>query len=223
MTKRKAVIVLVKYPQKGKVKTRLALTTNNNFAVGIYKVIARHIFNEVDKLNNEIDVFIFYTPIESVNKITKWVDKDFFFRVQSGNSLGERMSNAFNEVFEKDYCQVMIIGSDVPDISSKIILESFINLNGSDIVISPSDDGGYSLLGMKKPYNFLFKDIEWSTNNVLKQTVKKINEKGLKLTTICSLNDIDTYDELLEWMEVTENKEIIKEVKILAEKENIKL
>lgn len=158
-----------------------------------------------------------------MNKITNWVDKDFFFRVQSGSSLGERMANAFSEVFEKDYYQVMIIGSDVPDISSKIILESFINLNGSDIVISPSDDGGYSLLGMKKPYNFLFNDIEWSTNNVLEQTVKKINEKGLKLTTACSLNDIDTYDELLEWMEVTENKEIIKEVKILAEKENLKL
>ncbi len=158
-----------------------------------------------------------------MNKITNWVDKDFFFRVQSGNSLGERMTNAFNEVFEKDYCQVMIIGSDVPDISSEIILESFINLNGSDIVISPSDDGGYSLLGMKKPYNFLFNEIEWSTNNVLVQTIKIINEKGLKLTTACSLNDIDTYDELLEWMEVTENKEMIKEVKILAEKENIKL
>ena len=158
-----------------------------------------------------------------MNKITNWVDKDFFFRVQSGNSLGERMSNAFNEVFKKDYYQVMIIGSDVPDISSQIIMESFNYLESSDIVISPSDDGGYSLLGMKKPYNFLFDDIEWSTDNVFKQTKKIINENGLKLTTACSLNDVDTYDELVELITSSKNKELIKEIKSIAVKESIRL
>lgn len=158
-----------------------------------------------------------------MNKITNWIDKDFFFRVQSGNSLGERMANAFHEVFQRDYSKVMIIGSDVPDISSEIIMESFNYLESSDIVISPSDDGGYSLLGMKKPYNFLFDDIEWSTDNVFEKTKNIIGEKGLKVKTTCPLNDIDTYDELSEWIVSSKNKELIKEVKIIAEREKMKL
>ena len=171
----------------------------------------------------DVDVFVFYAPIDEADKIKNWVGKKFLYRVQRGNTLGEKMANAFEEVFAKDYSKALIIGSDVPEISREVIIESFNQLESCDIVIAPSDDGGYSLLGMNKPNTFLFKNIEWSTNTVLSVTEKIIKNKSLKLTTIETLNDIDTFSELIIWVQFSKNKSVIENVKILAEKENISI
>ena len=223
MSRSKAIIVFVKYPEEGKVKTRLALTTSNKFAVGIYKIISKNIFAQLKKLNKEIDVHIFYTPFDDFAKIKKWVGKEVILNIQIGSDLGERISNAFDEMFLNNYKSAIIIGSDIPDIDTRIINESFDFLESHDVVISPSDDGGYSLLGMNRQNRFLFENIEWSTDSVFMTTKNKVLKNQLSLKTINQLNDIDTFDELVSWTKKSGNINMIREVKKLAERENIHL
>ena len=223
MKKRKAIIIFVKYPEKGKVKTRLALTTSNNFAVSIYNLIAGQLFKLVETLNNDVDMFVFYATNDDEVKIRNWVGKEYNYKAQNGNTLGDKMANAFEEIFASDYDSALIIGSDVPEITNDILLKSFTLLNSCDIVIAPSDDGGYSLLGMNKFNSKLFKNIEWSTINVLNETKKRINENKLKLKILDTLKDIDTFDELVDWVKTSTNKNMIENVKNIARKENIRL
>ena len=221
MNKSRAIIVFVKYPEEGKVKTRLASTTSNSFATGIYKIISKNIFDELAKLNNEIDVHIFYAPFDDLVKIKNWVGKKFVFKVQRGSDLGDRIANAFENIFLRNYKRAMIIGSDIPNIDCLIINESFNSLESYDVVISPSDDGGYSLLGMNRENKFLFENIEWSTDSVFKTTKNKIIKNQLSLKTLNQLNDIDTFDDLVNFVNKSENTSMKREIKNLGERENI--
>ncbi len=221
MKNSKAIIIFVKYPEEGKVKTRLASTTSKSFAAGIYRILSKNIFDQLAKVTNDCDVHLFYAPFDSLGKIKNWVGQEFIFKEQVGDDLGDRIANAFDLVFQNDYKRAVIIGSDVPEINSSIIIESFKMLESFDVVIAPSDDGGYSLLGMNKQHRFLFENIEWSTDSVLAATQNKIIDNKLNLKIMSPLNDIDTFDELVSWVHESENTNMIMEIKKLAERENI--
>lgn len=220
---KKAIIVFVKYPEKGKVKTRLASSTSETFATEFYNKIVKYIAGVLEKINSSTDIFIFYSPIDDVNKIISWIGNDYLFFEQEGNDLGEKMSNAFKLVFSKEYRYATIIGSDIPDINSSKILAAFEALEKNDVVISPSIDGGYSMLGMNNYYPELFNNITWSTNSVFEKTEQKVKESKLKLNILPILNDIDTEDELKLWMKKSKNNQLKNSIYILAGKENIKL
>ncbi len=201
----------------------MASTTSYKFAVDFYNSVSKHLFDEVEKINQSIDVFIFHSIVDDINKVKSWVGKDFIFCVQEGNDLGEKMSNAFEQVFSRNYSSAIIIGSDVPEISQKILLNAYNSLEQNNIVISPSDDGGYSLFGMNEHHSDLFKEIEWSTNSVFNDTLQKVLAKKLTLKILPNLNDIDNEIELRSWMKTSNNFQLINELHDLARKENIRL
>lgn len=221
MKNRKAIILFVKYPEKGKVKTRLASTTSNNFAAGIYRILSKNIFDEVLKLKNECDIHLFYAPYDNPDQIKNWVGQEYIYNEQTGADLGERIANAFENVFLNNYKSAIIIGSDVPEIDSLIFTEAFKLLENNDAVIAPSDDGGYSLLGMNKQNRFLFENIEWSTDSVFTATKKKALKNSLNLKVMGPLTDIDTLDELVTWFHKSKNIKMVIEIKKLAERESI--
>ena len=128
-------------------KTRLASATNNNFALEFYKIITENIFDEIEKLGPGIDKLLYCFGMDSLKKIKRWVNKDFRFYVQVGNNLGEKMSSAFYQAFKNNYDKVLILGSDIPELTCEIIESAFDLLSESNVVIAPSEDGGYSLLG----------------------------------------------------------------------------
>jgi rSAM/selenodomain-associated transferase 1 len=213
---KKGLIVFIKQPQKGKVKTRLAQTLGDDFALAFYKACAEHTFSVIDELNaSEHTIFIFYSGVDK-RKITGWVNRDFIFKRQKGNDLGERMMNSFEEVFKHGVKNAVIIGSDIPGISLKIINSAFIALENSDIVIGPSKDGGYYLLGMKKINKNIFEGINWSSEKVFSQTMFKLEQK-FKIKVLKELIDIDTENDLDEWMKISpENPLNIKIKKLLG-------
>ncbi|MEE9374043.1 MAG: TIGR04282 family arsenosugar biosynthesis glycosyltransferase [Saprospiraceae bacterium] len=100
------------------------------------------------------------------------------------------MANAFNELL-KDHTKVVIIGSDCPKISPPIILSAYDALETSDVVIGPTFDGGYYLLGMKSPQPFLFENIVWSSESVYEKTISNMDKKGLNYAVIKKLSDVD--------------------------------
>ena len=197
----------------------MALSTNNVFALEIYKLLAENIFHEAEKL--DCKTLIFYVDSTNEQKVKNWVNKDFLYLPQNGKDLGEKMLNAFEQVKSKGFEKILIIGSDVPDISKDLITNSLNELNKTDVVISPSDDGGYSLLGLKEVNPFLFQNIEWSTQKVLNQTIEAIKQNKLSLTKLKTLNDIDTKEELIKWISKTKNMSLKTKILKIAERNNL--
>jgi rSAM/selenodomain-associated transferase 1 len=125
------------------------------------------------------------------------------------------MKNAFEKIFSTGAQKVIIIGTDIPDLSKEIIIDAFVKLNSYDIVIGPSKDGGYYLLGMKKMNSQLFEGIQFSTASVLKETMIKVKELKLTYHLLPELMDIDTEEDLVSWLN-DEYKNPIKPIIRLA-------
>lgn len=196
-----AVIIFAKLPAAGKVKTRLAAETGSDTAVAFYKHCASHIFDEVEKLKTYgIECYLFYGSGDDAAVMKKWINKNFVFTPQSEGDLGDKMSSAFQNVFAHGKKKILIIGTDIPDITKEIFLNAFTALDKDDIVISPSYDGGYNFLGMKDFYPSLFENIKWSTPEVYPATLNKINELGLRVKAAESFADIDNKKDLTEWL-----------------------
>ncbi len=204
-----ALIIFARYPVSGKVKTRLASSHGKEFALGFYKECSRHLFAQV--VRNQKDFFtpfLFCSEKDELNKMIDWAGSSFEYYYQEGSDLGERMSNAFNKVFTLGAKKVVIIGTDVPDMSNNLISSSFKLLDKKDFVIGPSTDGGYYLLGMKNLNCDLFSGISWSTETVLDQTINRIDENNFSFAKLEQLHDIDDEQSLKLWMkECTENYE----------------
>lgn len=202
-----AVIVFAKYPENGRVKTRLGEILGNEFAARLYRLMAEHTFDVCLSLpEKDYDIHLFYDNEEQKESFQKWVPPEFALHPQEGIDLGERMKNAFNNIFKSFYGKVLIIGTDCPQVTPGIVIKAFEELSKNDVVIGPSTDGGYYLIGMNKPYPFLFDKIKWSTETVFTKTVEKINDEDLSLYTLPGLIDIDTAEDLQNWL-LTFNKQ----------------
>ncbi len=186
------LIVFIKNIQPGKIKTRLAATVGNDMAVKIYRALLER--TQQEALNVNCDRCVFYSSFIEING--RWKDNLFIKKTQRGEDLGERMSNAFIDTMPP-YHKVILIGGDIANISAKIIQEGFKKLNTHDLVLGPTHDGGYYLIGMKTPTPHIFENIEWSTNTVAKKTIENINELNKTYFLLPTLSDID-YEE--DWI-----------------------
>lgn len=214
--KKNALIIFLRYPKTGEVKTRLAKTTSSEFAVKFYKTCSEKIITDVKKLSS-INRFVFFSNKEENIQVKKWLGGGLFYSPQEGDNLGSRMENAFEKAFSSGAEKAVIIGTDVPDLSKDIIEKAFRTLDDNDIVIGPSKDGGYYLLGMKKIYPELFNGIEFSTNTVFNETINQIEKLNLSFCTLPELQDIDTEDDLINWLNGKQANTIKNNIRIIYE------
>ena len=197
----KALIVFLKYPENGKVKTRLAKNFDESFATKFYKLCVERLIAEFNsELLNDADIFLYCSDIEEIDSARNWLGTEFIYRFQQRGNLGIRMWSAFEELFKSGYKKAVIVGTDIPDLNSEIINNSFELLNKYDSVIGPSTDGGYYLLGIKQNHPELFEEINWSTNSVLNETLKRLENLKFSNYLLNKLIDIDTADNLSEWI-----------------------
>ncbi|WP_295834234.1 TIGR04282 family arsenosugar biosynthesis glycosyltransferase [uncultured Winogradskyella sp.] len=185
-----ALVIFTRNPELGKCKTRLAKVIGDKSALEIYKYLLQHTAN----VSKEVDAdrFVFYS--ESIQDNDIWDDSFFNKKLQYGNDLGERMQNAFQQLFDSNYKNVIIIGSDLLDLNSAIINKAFSLINEYDAVIGPAKDGGYYLLGLKAANPKLFKNKEWGTETVRRDTLNDL--KNSTVFTLDELNDIDTFEDM---------------------------
>jgi len=214
--KKSSLIIFVRYPVKRKVKTRLARDTNDEFSYDFYKICTEEIIKQARGLKS-FNKYLFYTGAEEKEKIMSWAGPKFLYALQEGNNLGSRMLNAFELVFSHYAGKAIIIGSDIPDINPDIIYEADKQLDNADIVIGPSEDGGYYLLGMKKVYKELFENIDWSSNSVYNSTVETANKLNLKTIELKMLRDIDTKRDLDEWLNDAAENPLKRTIKSLTQ------
>ena len=160
------LIIFVKNPVLGKVKTRLADALGEENALLIYQKLLQHTCLVTG--NIIADKYVFY--LEFINHNDLWKNEVYKKKLQHGNDLGERMKNAFELLFQKGYKEIVIIGSDCYELTEEIIMNAFGELKQKDVVIGPAKDGGYYLLGMNIFIPELFTGKSWSTNKVLQET-----------------------------------------------------
>lgn len=184
------ILIFTRNPELGKVKTRLAATIGDENALEIYIQLLEH--TKKVALETDFDKRVLYS--EEINTNDMWNNHLFQKKLQFGKDLGVRMYNAFKEGFEEGYKKIVIVGSDLIELESQDIVDAFKKLKTNDIVIGPAQDGGYYLLGMKAIPENLFKNKEWGTDTVLKDTLKDI--KNLKYHLLQEKNDIDTVEDI---------------------------
>ena len=181
------LLIFIKNPEKGKVKTRIAQTAGNERALEIYLELLRHTREVALQVNARR--ILFYSDF--IEEEDDWSAQDFQKMVQHGADLGERMSNAFLLGLIGFDDKAIIIGSDCPLLTADIIEMAFAKLNDYPFVIGPATDGGYYLLGMNKHNSKIFKEIEWSTESVFPETIKKIETLEAAYFLLPELPDVD--------------------------------
>lgn len=196
MKHKNLLLIFTRNPELGKAKTRLAKTVGDETALEIYKFLlqrTRDISSKVDA-----DKAVYYSVKIRENDI--WDESIFQKHQQKGEDLGIRMLNAFKNGFEAGYEKIIIIGSDLYDLSSTDIDNTFYQLEENDVVIGPALDGGYYLLGMKKMYQQVFQNKEWGTETVRKDTLQDLIQQQVKLLE--EKNDIDVYEDIIDIPEI---------------------
>jgi len=185
------LIVFLRLPRKGQVKTRLAESLGLDKALDIYIKLVKRTIETASKVH--YPTYFFYEgglPDPSEQRSTA------SYQSQTEGDLGHRMLHAFSHVLKK-HNKVVIIGSDCPSLTADIIEQAFALLDTHDIALGPAVDGGYYLLGCKKADSILFNGIQWSSASVMKETIDRCNQSGLSHVLLTELRDVDTLEDYL--------------------------
>ena len=186
------LLIFTRNPELGKVKTRLAKTIGAEKALAIYKFLLAHTKKVTE--NIACDKAVYYSV--KVREDDLWNGEIYQKKQQLGEDLGIRMQNAFQDAFASGYEKVLIVGSDLIDLSEEIIEKGFLQLASNDVVIGPAEDGGYYLLGMKSVHPNVFKNKIWGTSTVREETLNDLKDKKVHLLN--ELNDADVLDDIKE-------------------------
>jgi rSAM/selenodomain-associated transferase 1 len=192
------LVVVAKAPVPGKVKTRFIPHLTSKEAVDLYRCFLQDRVTTIVAITG-VDLAIAYTPANARAMFDPFRRNGICLFPQKGKDLGERLNNIFVEKLADGYDAVSIIDSDTPDLPQRTIQESFKRLlfDQSDVVFGPCHDGGYYLVGMRKPHPELFDDIPWSTETVLSNTLEKAKKLGFKTDLLPWWNDLDTFEDLV--------------------------
>lgn len=194
---RKCVIVFAKYPEPGKVKTRLTPSLTNTQAASLYKSM---LDDTIELLNySGIDYEVYCEPAGSIKSFRKLYGKNSVCLGQKGADIGEKMKNAFKSVFRRGYAKAVLVGSDIPGLSAELIRESFRQIDRRGAVIGPAKDGGYYLVGFAKNAfcHGMFSGVGWGKASVFKKTMEVFKKNGRRAGVLPKLRDVDSIKDVL--------------------------
>lgn len=196
MAHNQCILMFVKTPEKGAVKSRLAISVGNDIALDLYRCFVRDTLKMM--AGTGYPYVVCFHPPDSRKRIVQWLGDTLELLPQTGDDLGERMKIAFLTAFSQDYRNVVLIGSDSPDLPGVLIDEAFTSLKDYDAVVGPSLDGGYYLIGFRAD-TFLpqaFDGMPWSTPEVFIQTLDILRKAGNRVHILPTWRDVDTLEDL---------------------------
>lgn len=188
------LIVFSKNPVQGRVKTRLAASIGDREALDVYETLRQ--ITERETAEAECARSVFYSDFIPENDLFLTSGTRAF--LQRGADLGERMHRAFVEGFALGFRHVALIGTDCPELGAFLIDRAFDALEECDAVFGPARDGGFYLVGLKRPEPAIFLGRKWSTPQVLQDSLRIVRDLGMEHTLLPALSDIDTVDDLME-------------------------
>ena len=196
MTARAAVFIMAKTPRPGEVKTRLCPPLTPAHAAELYRCFLRDKIQQVRSLKEAIPA-VAYAPAEG-RSLFEALAPGFALVPQRGPDLGARLANAFADFLGNGCDAALAIDSDTPTLP-RAFLEQALALMRTpsvDVVLGPSEDGGYYLIGLRALHRELFEDIAWSTSQVLPETIKRAGRLGLRVARLPEWYDVDTPGDL---------------------------
>jgi len=197
MNKERCLVMFVKYPEKGKVKTRLSQYWDEDMVVRLYRAFVYDLLASLSE--GDYGFRIAYHPRERGKDFANEFGDTFSYLPQTGTGLGEKMHNAFKKCFSEGFQAVVVIGSDSPDLPPRIITEAFQALEKSSAVIGPSCDGGYYLIGFSRE-SFApeaFDGIVWGTDGVGKTTMNILKNAKIRVHILPAWRDMDRPEDIV--------------------------
>ncbi len=190
-----ALIVVVKNPVPGQVKTRLQSRYTPAQSAQIYTAFVQDTLNTVRTINIDKRI-IAYDPPHAENAVRNICGNDFEYVPQVQTDLGQRMYQALLQQLQSGAKCAILIGTDIPSLPATHITQAIDLLKTKDVVIGPSTDGGYYLIGISRPCPEIFENITWSTPTVLSETTDSLRQQNYSLGLVPPWFDVDTPEEL---------------------------
>ncbi len=190
------MVVFLKAPRSGLVKTRLARDLGNAGAVAAYREIVDHLLVEIRDVQ---DLELRFTPDDAEPEISHWLNMEWLAAPQGDGDLGRRLERAIAQHCAAGARKVVIIGADCPEITLTDIADAFDALERADLVLGPATDGGYWLIGLRNPQPDLFHGMPWSSEILLNRTREKARHLQLRVAELRTLTDIDTLEDWRRW------------------------
>ncbi len=187
------ILIFAKYPERGRCKTRLARGVGEENALRIYRALLAHTLSIVR--TTPFRKVLMVDPPGHVHDAFEWAPGMDAYLPQSGGDLGARMWAAVESGLSRGAQKILLLGCDCPQISKESVTSSFDALNRYDVVLGPTDDGGYYLLGLKEGNPSLFRDIPWSTEKVFEKTLNILKFQTLSYFVHNAFSDVDTLED----------------------------
>lgn len=187
------LLAMLKAPRPGTVKTRLALEVGASAAATIYRRLVEH---QMLAIPRGWQVEVHFSPIDAAGEMRSWLGGAHDYHPQLGEDLGERLTHAIAGAFARGGKRVIVIGGDCPGLDEMTLGAASRALDTADVVIGPALDGGYYLIGLKRPAAELFRGIAWSSPTVLESTLSRLREAGLSYARLPAKEDVD---DLTSW------------------------
>jgi len=190
------ILLFVKAPHKGHVKSRLAAVLGQDVSLELYRNFVLDTLAWIDAIG--IPFRVCYHPPDRGEAVKNWLGGHLQYMTQEGNDLGERMERAFCRAFSEGASRAILIGSDIPDLPLEILREAVGRLDRTGAVIGPAKDGGYYLIGFRKDAFFpgIFRGQEWSTGAVFSRTLHIFEQELREIAVLPAWQDVDTIDDL---------------------------
>jgi rSAM/selenodomain-associated transferase 1 len=189
-----ALALMAKVPFAGAVKTRLTPPLNQEEAATLSMCFLRDMTTNVASLSGDrTKGIVLYTPADAETLLNGVLPNSVKLFAQRGETLGERLNNAAAELLDKGFQSACLINSDSPTLPGEILTTaaSLLAQEGDRVVLGPSQDGGYCLIGLKRPHRYLFERIAWSTADVLAHTIERTVDIDLPVDLLPTWYDVD--------------------------------
>lgn len=199
--KSRCVIVFVKAPEEGQVKPILAQTIGESAACEIYR---NFVLDLMDRLSEgDFDLRVCFNPPQARDKVAEWLGSGRCLVPQTGEDPGRKMENAFRLTFIEGYREVLVMGSEIPDLEACIVERAFEALRYDDLVLGPAQEGGYYLMGFKSESFIpeIFQGVQWGTGQILNAIMLAARKRGRTVHVMPRRRDIETVEDLKTLME----------------------
>lgn len=191
------IIIFTRYPVPGTTKTRLIPALGADGAARIQKIMSEQVVQTARQLKEEAKLCLsVYFTGGSRRQMRDWLGSDLVYHDQKGSDLGERMMHALQDAIQRGSKRIILLGADCPDIDSHLIAHTLNKLKTRQLVLGPSTDGGFYLIGIssrlpRATLPILLKNISWGTHNVFQTTVDRARQNDVMVSILKELHDID--------------------------------
>jgi len=201
--RKECLIVYSRFPKAGTTKTRLIPRLGASGAAELQRQMTEHALTMARRLRltRPVDIEVHFAQGDA-ERMRSWLGNDLRYAPQSSGDLGERMHARLSDALRRGARRAVLVGTDCPGIDAALLAGAFDALVRSDVVFGPASDGGYYLVGAKRPLAFLFTQMTWSTERVLHETLFRARRAGIALETVAALDDVDRPEDLEVWRRI---------------------